>query len=146
MALVVASLKESRHLPQMCLSHSRIPEAKQSSLIGSTFTPSPLLKLGCFQEPIPNTFESVGAHGMMSIFWLQWREPAHDLCIFVGVIDVSVETIFYVAGIGIAVAKGDCICMCGLGHDTRFKTSVVCRNKKYVALMGEFTKLFCRQR
>ena len=55
---------------------------------------------------------------------------------------MSVETIFYVPGVGIAVANGGCVCMCSLGHDARFKTSVVCNvTDREVAQHREVTQL-----
>ena len=40
------------------------------------------------------------------------------------------------------------MCACSLGHDALSKISVVCVEivEKYVALMGEFTKLSCRRK
>ena len=53
----------------------------------------------------------------------------HDLCIFVRVIDGGIETIFYVAGVDIAVAQGDSVGVCSLGHNARSKCRLcVCRN------------------
>lgn len=103
----------------MCLAHSRISEAEQDSLISSSFATPPVPKLAGFKKPIPDTFQPVGAYAMMPAIWLEWREPAHNLCILVGVINGDVETIFYIATVGIAVAEDDHVCTRSLGHDSR---------------------------
>lgn len=52
----------------------------------------------------------------MPVIWLQWGEPTHNLCILVGLIElVGVETTYYVAAVGIAVAGFDRLCICILG-------------------------------
>jgi len=92
MLVVFTSFKESPLSPQICLAHSRIPGAKQDSHIGSTLTTLPLPKLARFQKPISYSVEPIGAHALMSVTWLQWREPSHDLRILVGVIESVVDT------------------------------------------------------
>ena len=124
--MIFASFKEPRHSPQICLSYSRIPRAKQDTFIGPTLTLSPLPKLPCFQKPIPDTVESVGAHSLVSVTRLQWREPTQNLRILIGSINDPVEAPYYVAGVCVVVADGDRLRMCRLGHDVRLKRLVEC--------------------
>ena len=82
----------------------------------------------------------------MSVIWLQWREPTHDLCVLVELKDVGIESTCYAAGVDIAVAERDRVCICGLGHDvlSESKKLVGCINgmmEEYVELIGEITRL-----
>ena len=101
--VIFASLKESRHSPQIPLAQSWIPGAEQNSLIGFTLALPGLLKLACCQKPIPDTFKSFSVHTIMSLTWLYWRKPMHNLRIFVWFKD-GVETIFEIPTIDILVA------------------------------------------
>jgi len=121
---VLACFKESSHLPDICLPHSRILVAKHDSLIASPLTPPPLPKLSCFQQPIPDTSESVITHTVMSVIWLQWREPTQDLRILVGLIEGGVETSGDVAAVGIAIADVHGLCMGSLGHGVLYKVFI----------------------
>ena len=72
----------------------------------------------------------------------------HDLCIFVGLIDVGVGvvTIIYVGAVGISVTVCDCVCVYCLGHDSLFKMSVRCRKMvEKCSVNGEFTNLSLRK-
>jgi len=53
----------------------------------------------------------------------------HNLCVFIRVIDGSVDTIVYVAAVSIAIAECD---TCILGHDAWSKISVECRNGREI--------------
>jgi len=70
----------------------------------------------------------------MSMIWLWWREPAHDLGILIGFIDggVSVKTICYVATVGIAVAEFHRVHAGSVGYDALSKMLVECRNDKAI--------------
>lgn len=83
-----------------------------------TRTPPPLPRFACFQNPTPPPAPPgpASAHVLMPVIWLQWGEPTHNLCILVGLIElVGVETTYYVAAVGIAVAGFDRLCICILG-------------------------------
>ena len=113
----------------MRLAHSRIPGAKQDRLIGSTLTSFPPPILPCFQKPIADSFKPGGADAMVSVIWLERREPVHNPCIFVRGIDGGVEAPYYVAGADIIVADCDRWWLYRLvSHDVLFGMLVGGRN------------------
>jgi len=57
----------------------------------------------------------------MPVVWLRWGEPTDNLGILVGIIEVGVETIPYVATVGIVVAEVDRVHIGSVGHDALFK-------------------------
>ena len=55
------------------------------------------------------------------------------MAILVGLIDgCAIEAIYYVAGVDIAVAEFNQVCICGGGHDSRWKILVVYRNNREI--------------
>ena len=85
----------------------------------------------------------------MSVTCLKWREPIHDACILVGLIDGGTGGVvapYWVVAVGIVVAEANRLYVCCLGHDALSKISVVCRNdRRMCSVNGRFTKLFCDQ-